>query len=161
MQWRRQVFLSLFSLWQCDWREVQEYTRSHTAKKAYGELYASVIVIHIGLRAMAARNESRHRRRTKAALIVQTQWRLYKAWSSYKETQKATIILQCLWRGRIGRKELQKLKMNARDVGALREAKGQGIVKTCYSLYCLQIPTSMAFIWSREDKYIWSHHSNN
>ncbi|KAI3897061.1 hypothetical protein MKW92_016716 [Papaver armeniacum] len=75
------------------------------------------------MRAMAARNEYRHRRRTKASIIVQTRWRSHKALTSYKQQQVATLTLQCLWRGRTGRKELRKLRMAARDAGALREAK--------------------------------------
>ncbi|OVA16401.1 IQ motif [Macleaya cordata] len=102
---------------------IQKYARAHTARKAYTELRASAIVIQTGLRAMAARNEYRHRRRTKASVIVQTRWRSFKALSAYKEQQKATLTLQCLWRGRIGRKELRKLRMAARETGALKEAK--------------------------------------
>nr|XP_009394265.1 PREDICTED: myosin-12-like [Musa acuminata subsp. malaccensis] len=102
---------------------IQKYARSHAARKAYTKLRSSAIVIETGLRAMAARNEYRHRRRTNAAIIIQTQWRLYKARSAYKYQKKATLILQCLWRGRIGRKELRKLRMAARETGALKEAK--------------------------------------
>lgn len=99
---------------------------------------------------MAARNEYRHRRRTKAAIIIQacplclktiqntnlcklnteviyvanfslrliflynglqTQWRLHKAYLAYKQQKKATLALQCLWRARLARKELRKLRM--------------------------------------------------
>ncbi|WOK91583.1 myosin-12-like [Canna indica] len=102
---------------------IQKYARSHAARKSYTKLRASAIVIQTGLRAMAARNEYRHKRRTKAAIIIQTQWRLYKARSAYKQQKKASLMLQCLWRGRIGRKELRKLRMAARETGALKEAK--------------------------------------
>ncbi|KAG6528917.1 hypothetical protein ZIOFF_011109 [Zingiber officinale] len=102
---------------------IQKYARSHVARKSYSQLRSSAIVIQTGLKAMAARNEYRHKRRTKAAIIIQTQWRLYQARSAYKHQKKATLILQCLWRGRIGRKELRKLRMAARETGALKEAK--------------------------------------
>ncbi|KAM0937131.1 putative myosin ATPase [Dioscorea sansibarensis] len=102
---------------------VQKYARAHAARKSYTTLRASAVVIQTGLRAMAARNEYRHRRRTRASIIIQTQWRLYKARSAYKNQKKATLMLQCLWRGRIGRKELRKLRMAARETGALKEAK--------------------------------------
>ncbi|XP_072989878.1 myosin-12-like isoform X2 [Typha latifolia] len=102
---------------------IQKYARSHAARKAYTQLQASAVVIQTGLRAMAAHNEYRHRRRTKAAIVIQTQWRLHKAYLAYKQQKKATLILQCLWRARIARKELRKLRMAAKETGALKEAK--------------------------------------
>ncbi|XP_009395668.2 myosin-12-like isoform X1 [Musa acuminata AAA Group] len=102
---------------------IQKYARSYAARKSYTNLRSSAIVIQTGLRAMAACNDYRHKRRTRAAIIIQTQWRLYKALSAYKQQKKATLTLQCLWRGRIGRKELRKLRMAARETGALKEAK--------------------------------------
>nr|CAB3498219.1 unnamed protein product [Digitaria exilis] len=53
----------------------------------------------------------------------QTRWRQHKAYVAYKQQKRATLILQCLWRARIARKELRKLKMEARETGALKEAK--------------------------------------
>ena len=50
---------------------IQKHARSHADRKSYKRLLASAIVIQTGMRAMAARNEYRHRRRTKAAIIVQ------------------------------------------------------------------------------------------
>lgn len=50
---------------------IQKYARSHAARKSYKKLRSSAIVIQTGLRAMAARNEYRHKRRTKAAIIIQ------------------------------------------------------------------------------------------
>lgn len=118
---------------------IQKYTRAHAAQTAYKQLKASTIVIQTGLRAMAARNEFRHRRRTKGAISIQvriktcfiksvyryflstivsilfdefqTQWRLHKARWAYLKQKKAGLILQCLWRGRIARKELRSLRM--------------------------------------------------
>ncbi|KAL0925889.1 hypothetical protein M5K25_004263 [Dendrobium thyrsiflorum] len=102
---------------------IQKYSRGHAAKMAYANLRSSAIFIQTGMRAMAARNEYRHRRRMNAAIIIQTQWRLHKARKAYLEVKKGSLILQCLWRGRIGRKELRKLRMAARETGALKEAK--------------------------------------
>lgn len=102
---------------------IQKYARACTARTAYTRLKESTIVIQTGLRTMAARNIFRHRRRTKAAIIIQTQWRLHKARSAYLKQKKASLMLQCLWRGRVGRKELRKLRMAARETGALKEAK--------------------------------------
>ncbi|KAL5720520.1 hypothetical protein ACHQM5_013185 [Ranunculus cassubicifolius] len=102
---------------------LQKHSRAHTARKAYTEFRSSAITIQTGMRAMAARNEFRFRRRTKAAIEIQTRWRRIYALTTYKKTKKATLTLQCLWRGKEGRMELKKLRMAARDAGALREAK--------------------------------------
>lgn len=50
---------------------IQKHVRSHSARKSYTELQAAALVIQTGMRAMAARNEYRQRRRNKAAKIVQ------------------------------------------------------------------------------------------
>lgn len=50
---------------------VQKHVRAHAARKSYTKLQASAIAIQTGLRAMAARNECRRRRKNKAATIVQ------------------------------------------------------------------------------------------
>ncbi|KAG0458351.1 hypothetical protein HPP92_023508 [Vanilla planifolia] len=102
---------------------IQKYLRGHAAKKSFNALKSSAIIIQTGMRAMAARDEYRHRRRTKAAIMIQTQWRLCRARKSYSKLKKSSLILQCLWRGRLGRKELRKLRMAARETGALKEAK--------------------------------------
>ncbi|KAG9452018.1 hypothetical protein H6P81_004922 [Aristolochia fimbriata] len=102
---------------------IQKHARAHRERKAYTELHEAAIVIQTGLRAMTAKNEYRFRRQTKAAKIIQTSWRRYQAFSAYKHQKKASLTLQCLWRARVARKELRKLRMAARETGALKEAK--------------------------------------
>jgi myosin V len=51
--------------------KVQKGTRWHQAQKSYSLLKASALVIQTGLRAMAARNDFRFKRRTKAATVIQ------------------------------------------------------------------------------------------
>ncbi|XP_010469656.1 PREDICTED: myosin-12-like isoform X3 [Camelina sativa] len=102
---------------------IQKNIRAHIARKSYTMLQASASVIQTGLRTMSARNKHRHRRRTKAAIIVQREWRRHHAQEAYKQHKKATLALQCLWRAKVARKELKKLKMAARENGALKEAK--------------------------------------
>ncbi|PKA49353.1 hypothetical protein AXF42_Ash014255 [Apostasia shenzhenica] len=102
---------------------IQKYSRGFAVRVSYNKLRSSAIVIQTGMHALAARNEFRHRRRTKAAIVIQTQWRLHKARKDYIEIKKGSLIVQCLWRGRLGRKELRKLRMAARETGALKEAK--------------------------------------
>ncbi|XP_075500978.1 myosin-12 [Primulina tabacum] len=102
---------------------IQKHTRGHTARRCYTKSQEAAIVIQTGLQAMAAKNEYRQRKRNKAATIIQTQWRKFHALSGYNHIKISTLALQCLWRARLARRVLRKLRMEARDTGALKEAK--------------------------------------
>ncbi|GKV00835.1 hypothetical protein SLEP1_g13455 [Rubroshorea leprosula] len=103
--------------------KIQKNFRRYTVRKSYLTLRTSAIKLQTGLRAMTARNEFRFRKQTKAAIIIQAHWRCYQASLYYKSLQKAIIVTQCGWRCRVARRELRKLKMAARETGALKEAK--------------------------------------
>ncbi|KAK4480453.1 hypothetical protein RD792_013526 [Penstemon davidsonii] len=92
--------------------KIQTNTRRHLTRKAYSTLRVSVLAVQAGLRTMDARNKFRFRRRTKAATVIQV-----------RKLKKGTMVAQCRWRGKIAKKELRKLKMAARETGALKEAK--------------------------------------
>ncbi|KAG6645392.1 myosin-11 [Carya illinoinensis] len=103
--------------------KIQKHMRKYQARKTYCKLHLSMLDLQAGLRAMAARKEFRFRKLTKAAIFVQTRWRCHKAALYYKKLKRGTVMTQCRWRGRIARRELRKLKMAARETGALKEAK--------------------------------------
>ncbi|KAL6984622.1 hypothetical protein U1Q18_017998, partial [Sarracenia purpurea var. burkii] len=103
--------------------KIQKHFRRYVARKSYLTLRSSTITLQTGLRAMTAYNEFRFRRQTKAAIIIQAHLRCHRAFSYYKGLQKAAIVSQCGWRQRVARRELRKLKMAARETGALKEAK--------------------------------------
>ncbi|GMH17584.1 hypothetical protein Nepgr_019425 [Nepenthes gracilis] len=102
---------------------IQKKFRQYIARKAYISVQSSAIALQTGLRAMTARNEFRTRRRTRAAINIQANWRCYQSHMYYKKLQKAAIVSQCGWRSRVARRELRKLKLAARETGALKEAK--------------------------------------
>ncbi|GKV11989.1 hypothetical protein SLEP1_g23195 [Rubroshorea leprosula] len=103
--------------------KIQKNFRLYIARESYLTLRLSAITLQTGLRVMTARNEFRFRKQTKAAIILQAYLRCHIAYSYYKSLQKAAIITQCGWRRRVARRELRKLKMAARETGALKEAK--------------------------------------
>ncbi|XP_071689414.1 myosin-6-like isoform X2 [Rutidosis leptorrhynchoides] len=105
--------------------KIQRNMRMHIARKAYTELYLSAVSIQTGLRAMAARNELRFRRQTKAAILIQSHCRKFLAHLHFVKAKKSAISIQCAWRGKVARKELKKLKMAARETGALQAAKNK------------------------------------
>ncbi|XAR58625.1 Myosin ATPase [Bertholletia excelsa] len=103
--------------------KIQTSLRKHLARVNYLKLNSLVLVLQTGLRAMAARNEFRYKKQMKAAIIIQAYWRGHRASSYYKKLIRSSIVTQCRWRGRLARRELRKLKMEARETGALKEAK--------------------------------------
>ncbi|KAL9463743.1 hypothetical protein AB3S75_001531 [Citrus x aurantiifolia] len=105
--------------------KIQKNFRAYVAQRSYLTVRSSAMILQTGLRAMVARNEFRLRKRTKAAIIAQAQWRCHQAYSYYKKLQRAIIVSQCGWRCRVARRELRKLKMAARETGALQEAKNK------------------------------------
>ncbi|ONM38756.1 Myosin family protein with Dil domain [Zea mays] len=72
---------------------------------------------------MAARNEFTFRKKNKASVHIQSQWRCHRDYSNYMNLKRAALTYQCAWRRRVARKELRKLKLAARDTQALKVAK--------------------------------------
>uniref|UniRef100_A0A7N0TP54 Myosin-6-like n=1 Tax=Kalanchoe fedtschenkoi TaxID=63787 RepID=A0A7N0TP54_KALFE len=105
--------------------KIQRVLRMYLARKAYVNARTSAVSIQAVMRGMAARNELRFRRQTKAAIFIQSQCRKFLALSHYKDLKKAAIITQCAWRRRVARLELRKLKLAARETGALQAAKNK------------------------------------
>ncbi|XVF06361.1 hypothetical protein REPUB_Repub06bG0041500 [Reevesia pubescens] len=103
--------------------KIQKNTRRHQSREAYKKLHISALVLQTGVRAMAARKEFRFRKLNKAATMVQARWRCRRIATYYKKLKRGCIVTQTRWRGRVARKELRKLKMAARETGALKEAK--------------------------------------
>ncbi|GMI85728.1 ARABIDOPSIS MYOSIN 2, MYOSIN X1 2, myosin 2, MYOSIN XI-6 [Hibiscus trionum] len=104
---------------------IQRHLRMHLARKAFKDLCSSAVSIQTVMRGMAARNELCFRRKTSAAIIIQSQCRKFLAQLHYMKLKKAVIATQCAWRVRVAQKELRKLKMAARETGALQAAKNK------------------------------------
>ncbi|CAI0449010.1 unnamed protein product [Linum tenue] len=104
---------------------IQKNARRFEARKSYKRLHTSALVVQTGLRTMAARKQFRFRRQTKAAIFMQARWRCHRAAFYYKRLKRGAIVSQTRWRGKVARKELRKLKMEARETGALKEAKNK------------------------------------
>ncbi|WOK95773.1 myosin-17 isoform X2 [Canna indica] len=103
--------------------KLQKNMRCYFARKSFATVRSFAIALQTGLRAMSARNVFRFKKQTKAAICIQAWWHCYRDNSYYKKLLKATLTYQCAWRQRLARRELRKLKMAARETGALKEAK--------------------------------------
>lgn len=104
---------------------IQKDFRMYIARKAYRRLLSSAVTIQSCLHGMIARNELEFRRRMRATIVIQTQCRRYLARLHYMKLKRAAITTQCAWRGQVARKELRKLKMAAKETGALQAAKNK------------------------------------
>ncbi|XP_071738132.1 myosin-6-like [Rutidosis leptorrhynchoides] len=119
----RQVFERMHREASC--LRIQREQRMHLARKGYNVLRLSAISVQTGFRGMAARNELRFRRQTKAAIIIQSHCRKFLVRFLFTKLKKAAITTQCSWRGKVARAELRKLKMAAKETGALQAAKNK------------------------------------
>ncbi|CAN1789964.1 XI-2 [Linum perenne] len=105
--------------------KIQKYSRRFLARKAYNSLHSSALCIQAGMRGMAARCELLFRRKKQAAIVIQSHCRKHLARLEYLRLKKAATTMQCGWRARVARRELRKLRMAAKDTGALQEAKSK------------------------------------
>ncbi|KAL0459433.1 UNVERIFIED_CONTAM: Myosin-9 [Sesamum latifolium] len=96
--------------------KIQTNLRGYLARNNYSQLKHSVVVLQTGMRAMAAHGQFRYRKQTKAATIIQRFFIL-------QETCMGINLDTMQMEGKVARKELRKLKMAARETGALKEAK--------------------------------------
>ncbi|KAG5586929.1 hypothetical protein H5410_047363 [Solanum commersonii] len=105
---------------------IQTNVRMHIARKAYkscGPLLFQFRQDCVGwLRAMSFDSEARQKRQL---LFRYSHCRKFLAYSKFKKLKKAAITTQCAWRAKVARKELKKLKMAARETGALQAAKNK------------------------------------
>lgn len=105
--------------------KIQKYYCRYLASKAYNNLCFSAVSIQSCMRGMAARNELCFRKQMRAVIVIQSQCRKHSAQLHYLRLKRAAIATQCAWRGRVARKELRKLKMAAKETGALQAAKSK------------------------------------
>ncbi|XP_010470351.1 PREDICTED: myosin-11-like [Camelina sativa] len=103
--------------------KIQKNARRLHSRKSYKNLHVAALAVQTGLRAMSAYNQFRFRKQTKNSTTIQAQWRCHRATMYYKKLKKGVILSQTLWRGKLARRELRKLKMASRETGALKEAK--------------------------------------
>ncbi|KAJ8754564.1 hypothetical protein K2173_005725 [Erythroxylum novogranatense] len=102
---------------------IQKHSRRFLARKAYKMLCSCAVAIQTSMRRVAARDELQFRKQTQAAIILQSHFREHLARLHYLRLRKATTTVQCVVRGLLAREELRKLKMAAKETGALQAAK--------------------------------------
>uniref|UniRef100_A0A4W3KJX6 Unconventional myosin-Va n=1 Tax=Callorhinchus milii TaxID=7868 RepID=A0A4W3KJX6_CALMI len=95
---------------------IQKYQRKHAARKRYLRVRAATIVIQSFVRGYRGRRLFRGVLREQKATVIQKQVRGWLAKLRYRRTHAAIIYLQCCYRRMMAKRELKKLKIEARSV---------------------------------------------
>ncbi|KAK7819284.1 myosin-9 [Quercus suber] len=133
---------------------IQRDLRRHLTRKAYIRIKLSTVVLQTGLRSMVARIEFRYRERTKAAIVIQANWRCHRAFSDYKKLKKASIILQFRWKVRIAKRELSKQKMEAIKAASpvIREPSHSDIDAEKIETLTMEVENLKALLWAEKQR---------
>ncbi|KAH9805028.1 Myosin-15 [Citrus sinensis] len=91
---------------------LQKYVRRWLSRHAFLKLSLAAIVIQSNIRGFSIRERFLHRKRHKAATVIQ-------------HHQTSIIAIQCRWRQKLAKRELRRLKQVANEAGALRLAKNK------------------------------------
>ncbi|KAL1552298.1 myosin-15 [Salvia divinorum] len=104
---------------------IQKYFRSWFFRHSYMQLHSASILIQSSIRGFSTRQKFLHRKQGKAATVIQAHWRMCKIRFIYRNRQHNIIVIQCLWRRKLAKRELRRLKKAANETGALILAKGK------------------------------------
>ncbi|RAL52847.1 hypothetical protein DM860_007615 [Cuscuta australis] len=104
---------------------IQKYVRRWILRHSYVQLYASTLVMQSSIRGFTCRQNFLYQKKNKAAIIIQANWRMCKVRSLFHNYQFKVIAIQCLWRRKLARRELRRLRQEANEAGALRLAKSK------------------------------------
>ncbi|KAK4768747.1 hypothetical protein SAY86_026897 [Trapa natans] len=103
--------------------KIQNMWRMCLAKEAYKILCHSAICIQAGFCGMVSRNDLQYRKNTRAAIIIQSYSRKYIAQQHYMRLRETAIAMQCACRREVTLRDFRKLKLAAKETGALQAAK--------------------------------------
>ncbi|KAK6119602.1 hypothetical protein DH2020_046625 [Rehmannia glutinosa] len=104
---------------------IQKYLRCWLFRSAYRQLRLASVLIQSSIRGFSTRRMFSYRKEDRAATLIQARWRMFKVRSIYRNRQNSIIAIQCLWRQKLAKRELRRLKKEANEAGALRLAKSK------------------------------------
>ncbi|KAL3497415.1 hypothetical protein ACH5RR_040147 [Cinchona calisaya] len=104
---------------------IQKHVRGWLCRHSYVQLYLSIIQVQSSIRSFSARQKFLSKKEHRAATVVQAHWRMYKILTAFHHRQSNIIAIQCLWRQKLAKRELRRLKQEANETGALRVAKSK------------------------------------
>ncbi|GJP53786.1 hypothetical protein CLOM_g12923 [Closterium sp. NIES-68] len=104
---------------------IQKHVRRYTTQLAYEHTRYSAIIIQAAFRGMVCRRWVHVLRVQRAATRIQSAWRGYVVRMDYLRVRWSAVVIQSAWRARQARRLLRHLRVEARQAGALREAKSK------------------------------------
>ncbi|CAI5475228.1 unnamed protein product [Closterium sp. Yama58-4] len=104
---------------------IQKHVRRYTTQLAYEHTRYSAIIIQAAFRGMLCRKWVREIRVQRAATRIQAAWRGYVDRMDFLRERWSAVVIQSAWRARQARRLLRQLRVEARQAGALREAKSK------------------------------------
>ncbi|XP_062101076.1 myosin-15 [Humulus lupulus] len=104
---------------------LQKHIRSWLSRKAYLQLLLAAVIIQSGARGFSTRKSFMHGKEHRAAVLIQARWRMCKVRSAFRHEQTSIIAIQSLWRRKLAKRELRRLRQEANEAGALRLAKNK------------------------------------
>ncbi|KAL8208635.1 hypothetical protein R6Q57_008047 [Mikania cordata] len=104
---------------------MQKYIRGWLLRNAYTQKYLCALLLQAGIRGFITRHRFLHIREHRAATVIQAQWRMFKIRSAFRHRHRDITKIQCLWRRKMAKRELRRLKKEANETGALRLAKSK------------------------------------
>ncbi|XXG40756.1 hypothetical protein AAC387_Pa01g1394 [Persea americana] len=104
---------------------IQKYARRWVCWHSYLQICSAVVLIQSSIRGLSARVMALQRKQHRAAILIQAHWKMWKACLFFQQYRSHVLSIQCAWRRKLARRELWKLKREANEAGALREAKNK------------------------------------
>ncbi|XP_031407550.1 myosin-15 isoform X2 [Punica granatum] len=104
---------------------MQKYVRGWLLRSAYVKLRTAAITLQSSIHGFTRRQKYLYVKRHRAATHIQARWRMRKYRLAFKNRQASIIAIQCLWRRKLAKRELRRLKQEANEAGALRLAKNK------------------------------------
>ncbi|GLT85614.1 hypothetical protein SLE2022_038000 [Rubroshorea leprosula] len=104
---------------------IQKCVRRWQLRHAYVRLISAAIIIQSSIRGFSTCKKFLFGKENRAATLIQGWWRMCKFRAAYRSHQTSIIAMQCCWRQKKAKRELQRLKQEANEAGALRLAKSK------------------------------------
>ncbi|KAL0311809.1 UNVERIFIED_CONTAM: protein OPAQUE1 [Sesamum radiatum] len=100
---------------------IQKYLRGWFFRHAYMQLRLASVLIQSSVRGFSTRRKFLYRKEDRAATLIQARWRMFKIRSIYRNRQSKIIAIQCLWRQKLAKRELRRLKKVSNEEAKLVE----------------------------------------
>ncbi|GAB2275885.1 hypothetical protein Dimus_010629 [Dionaea muscipula] len=104
---------------------IQKYVRRLLSRTNFLQHCIAALSIQSSIRGFLYRRRFSLAKEHKAATKIQARWRMCKIRSAFRQDQMSIIRIQSLWRKKMAKSELQRLKKEANETGALRTAKNK------------------------------------